>query len=215
MPKPGVSVVAYYGSKQPDLASLITHVQDSIGEALGDHFLRRDLDEVHATIIGFENAGLGSRISDVVQYLRVRFDQGLIIQFGGFADVEYPLSSRGSHLYLRSFTIAGSDVMLMGWPVIGDGAPSRDLDEIRRQCTSRGFIHKYYSVKFPADPDCYLSLGWLQGTPSDTKIAECEHKVREHMSGNGVLVPLATKDISIITYEDRSLARASSAIYSL
>jgi hypothetical protein len=210
--RPGASVVAWYGDKDPGLEHLIRQAQARATTALAGRFRPRAPGEVHATIIGLEQGGHGARLSEVLQYLRARFDQGMTIQFGGFADIDYDVSSRGLRLCERSFTISGRDVMLIGWPV-EQGRPSAALDAVRRRCGELGFRHKHYSPAFPHDPDCYLSLGWLDQAAGTGTAAACERQLKRYLSRNEVQVPLASKDISIVVYQDRALTRASSAIY--
>lgn len=209
------SVVAYYGEKHTELKDLISDAQEHVGRALAGHFCPRDPYEVHATIIGLENPKPGARMGDLLQYLRDEFDQAMTIQFGGFAARgSDSLRSRGLPLYQRSFTISGGDVMLMGWPV-QDGDATTALDAVRRQCDGLGFTHKWYSDAYPVDPDCYLSLGRLVATVGEEAVEACEQHLREFLSGDGIQVPLAREDVSIVLYEDRSLARASSTLYRL
>jgi hypothetical protein len=206
------SVVAYYGEKEIGFAERISEVQKLVGNSLKSRFLPRDLYEVHATVIGLESVMSHARLSDLLRYLTDRFSSGVTIQFGGFADEDYPMSSRGRRLYERAFTIVGSDVMLIGWPVDDQGAPSSALDLVRRECERLGFTHKYYSDQFPADPDCYMSLGQLDGV---AEVEACEQQVREYLSSKKTQVPLNCADISIVLYEDRRLPRRSSRVYSL
>jgi hypothetical protein len=221
----GASVVAYYGDKrrnQPGLADLITGVQEVVSRTVPGQFHARDLFEVHATIVGLERVRnyRRPRLSDLLLYLRSTFDAGMMIQFGGFAPTYLGMRSRDLTLYERSFTVSGGDVMLMGWPV-ESGAPSAALDRVRRECGQLGFRHKYYSDDLTVDPDCYLSVGRLDG---GVGVKDCELLVREHLSRlrpasaqvpDGIRVPLSSADISIVFYEDRNLARASSVVYPL
>jgi hypothetical protein len=221
----GASVVAYYGEKrrdQPELADLITGVQEVLTRTVAGQFHARDLFEVHATIVGLEGVKnyRRPRLSDLLLYLRGAFDAGMTIQFGGFSPTYIGMRSRELTLYERSFTVSGGDVMLMGWPV-ESGAPSAALDTVRRQCEQLGFEHKYYSDDLAVDPDCYLSIGRLD---DGARVKDLELLVREHLSQlrsasaqvpDGIRVPLRSADISIVLYEDRRLARASSAVYSL
>ena len=219
----GASVVAYYGEKRrnhPELADLITGVQEVVSRAAAGQFHARDLFEVHATIVGLEGVQNYRRphLSDLLFYLRSTFDAGMTIQFGGFAPAYRGMRSRDRTLYERSFTVSGGDVMLMGWPV-ESGAPSPALDTVRRQCEQLGFVHKYYSDDLAVDADCYLSVGRLD---DGARVKDCELLVREYLSRlrsagaqvpDGIRVPLSSADISIVLYEDRNLARASSAVY--
>jgi len=221
----GASVVAYYGEKrrnQPELADLITGVQEVVSRAVAGQFHARDLFEVHARIVGLDRVKnyRRPRLSDLLFYLRSTFDAGMTIQFGGFAPAYLGMRSRDLSLYERSFTVSGGDVMLMGWPV-ESGAPSTALDTVRRQCEQLGFAHKYYSGDLAEDPDCYLSVGRLD---DGARVEDCELLVREYLSRlrsagaqapDGIRVSLSSADISIVVYEDRRLARASSAVYSL
>jgi hypothetical protein len=55
-PVVALTVVAFYGPKPDALSALIGAVQHALGTALGAAFRPRPMDDVHATIVGLEDA---------------------------------------------------------------------------------------------------------------------------------------------------------------
>jgi hypothetical protein len=52
----GLTVVAFYGPKPDALGALLASVQQAFAGALGAAFRPRPVDDVHATVIGLEDA---------------------------------------------------------------------------------------------------------------------------------------------------------------
>jgi hypothetical protein len=219
--KHNVSLVAYYGEKDSELARQITTIQAIASEMLSSDFHPRPLKTVHATIIGLESVSDASveRVATLLNYIKRAFGAGITLQFGGFDDRDYPISSRGRRLYSRAFEISGRDAIMIGWPVVRNGQeirPTAFLEEVRRECGWRGFRHKYHNDPLAKDADCYMSVGeFNMAHTNEAPVQECEQKVRDFLCMHCVRVPLKLEDLSLVLYRDRSLPANSTETYSI
>lgn len=215
------TLIAYYRSKDEVLMKLIRTIQGQVRLALGPDFDSRNPDQVHATIIGLETftgcAGeCMDRLADLRGYFAKAFSGDMTIQFGGFAPGAHPGFSRGRSPYERTFTVAGADIMVLGWPV-NDGEPSKTLDALRRECGRLGFRHKYFERAEDTDPDCYMSLGTIRAEAASDphQLERCAGEVRKFLSRQQVQVPLRYRDICLAWYGNRGLPKATTRTYLL
>jgi len=192
------TVVAWYDTLPDDLALLVGQVQASAGRLLGDAFTARDPAQVHATVIGVERAAAPFDLSPLAAHLRAALSPPWTIRFGGFPAGDRRLLSRGLSLHDRTFGVYGDKVVLVGWPVVA-GAPQRTLADARLSCADLGVTHRYGD-----DPDVYLVVGEAAGVPTERVAA-----VRRELALGGVDVTLSFDDLSLVTYDDPALPRAS------
>jgi hypothetical protein len=195
------TVVAWYEELPDGLARLVARVQAAAAGALGVAFTARDPAQVHATLVGLERAPRPFDPRALAAHLRAVLARPLTIQFGGFAGADQRLLSRGRPLYERGFSARDGRVVLMGWPVDGDG-PCSALAWVRLDCEAFGVTHRY-----GLDPDVYLVVGDLTCADGAEPL---EAAVRAELAGAAVPVPLAADDLCLVTYDDPALPRASS-----
>jgi hypothetical protein len=130
-----MTVVALYGDKSSDFATLITRCQELGRGVLGAGFRPYDPSQIHATIFGLErkiglpfyNANfsryrgrdLVMNLEGILDYLRRCGLFPLEVQVGGYGKRDYPFISRQASPYERSFSVQGDKVVVMGWPIRG------------------------------------------------------------------------------------------------
>lgn len=137
------ALVAIYGDKPVELASLISNCQSYISNMIGTAFHPYDMQQVHATIAGIGqakpsasfNAGFyghyGKQVEmdfdGLINYLH---NSGILpfqVQIGGFQKREYPFISRGMQPYERSFSFEGGIAFIVGWPLRGTPNTNKSL----------------------------------------------------------------------------------------
>ena len=244
-----VTLIALYGDKQDDFATAITRCQQIAAQAVGSAFTPYDLCQIHATIIGFErhiaspvfNANFAKhRGRDVVMefdgYLTYLRGCGLFpfeVQLGGFANRDYPFTSRGTLPYDRSFSIQGDKVVVMGWPLRGEpfkappdtpAACSREariypatLDAIRLAAQRYGILHGYHRLLTDVDNDLFFRIGLIDPKAlTAATTSTLEGQVRQFLSSQPPLViEIRIEDICIAAYEDDRLPLVSTQTWSL
>ena len=193
------TVVAWYETLPDELALLVERVQVGAGQLLGDTFTPREPTQVHATLIGLESAAAPYDPAPLAAHLREALSPPWTIRFGGFTPSDRRWRSRGLPLHERMVGVYGSKVVLIGWPVVDD-APQRILAELRLRCAEFGVTHSYGD-----DPDVYLVLGEVTGGPT----AHVVSVIRHELEATPVFVPLSVADLSLVTYDDTTLPRAS------
>jgi hypothetical protein len=199
-----LTVVAFYGPKPDPLGALIGAVQDALAAQVGSLFRPRPPDDVHATMLGLEDAP-GSA-GEVGAFLAGELRAAPIdLQFGGFPAQETALRSRGRSLHERSVVLDGGRAVVIGWPV-ERGRPTARLGELRRDCARFGVVHKYHQGTSALDPDAYLVVGELADVPP-VDVAEA---VRAAVLDRPTTVRLTADDLSLVRYADPALPRASS-----
>jgi hypothetical protein len=196
------TIVAWYDTLPDGLAQVVDRVQAAAGRLLGDAFTARDPKQVHATLVGLERATAPFDPARLAAHLRAALTPPLTIRFGGFAPDDRRYLSRGLPLYERGFGVYGSKAVLVGWPVVGD-APTRVLAELRRDCCRFGVAHFYGDD----DPDVYMVLGEV----ADVPVEHAVQAVRRDLAATAVEVPLSADDLSVVTYVDTALPRASTS----
>jgi len=197
-----LTVVAFYGSKPEPLGALIDTVQRAFGAVLGDAFRPRPVDDVHATILGLEDAP--DRADDVAAFLAAELRAAPVdLRFGGFPVGDTSFLSRGRPLHERSVGLDGGRAVLLGWP-FERGRPTARLGELRRDCARFGVIHKYHRGTTALDPDAYLVVGAVDGPRPGA--AEAVRMAIERPTS----VRLGAADLSLVRYVDPALPRESS-----
>lgn len=195
------TVVAWYDTLPDGLARLVDRVQAAADRLLGDSFTARDPEQVHATVIGLELGAAPFDTAPLAAHLRAALSPPWTVRFGGFAPDDRRHLSRGLPLHDRGFGVYGTKAVLVGWPVVGD-TPTRALAELRLGCAAVGATHRYGD-----DPDVYMVIGDVAGVPapSDAPAVCCE------LATEAVHVPLSAADLSLVTYVDTALPRASTS----
>jgi hypothetical protein len=232
-----LGIVAFYGEKPPVLAHLIEACQQQLRRALGAAFQPYELAQIHATMLGLEQAEDGldinrnfaqvhneRRVMDVaglLAFLRTTDALPIIVQLAGFADRPYPFTSRGRTPFARSCTIQGDRVVLMGWPnhsqAKGSAAYPPTLSDLRRAGEQFNVLHKYHTKPGDADNDFYLRLGLLDtAATSAGLIASASADLRNFLR---VLQPthlsVGVNQLALVAYHDERLPPASTRSWSL
>jgi hypothetical protein len=225
-----LTIVAYYDRKPSELTSLILQLQDMVFERLDGNLRRRNIDEVHATIIQVsgplsecpERPSVWQSFAPLAGELKRRLRaMPLTIRFGGYDPLDHRAMSRGRSLYERSLTVEGrGDLVLIGWPADErDGAPiSPALDQMRRGLQTFGVRHKYHDTSSAVDADLHLVIGHLispRAQNIDPQIENTMIVAREFMRRTPITVPLTDRHLQVIRYIDGALPRESSIAMSL
>lgn len=230
----GLTLVAYYGDKLSSLADLIRNAQDVVGDVLGSAFAIRDLEQVHATILGLVDPELPSRTwdesrekipwndghRDLPGFLRYVRDflqsRSVEMQFGGFsASVDYGLTSRGRPLFERSAFVSCEKMVICGWPREQEKL-SLALDELRATAQKYGFRHKYHSSPKDVDPDAYMVIGDISLDAVSTERLEiAEARVRQVLVDSPIHLPLTTRQLGLVAYADNRLPYPESPFFPL
>jgi hypothetical protein len=195
------TVVAWYDTLPDSLALLVDRVQAAANRLLGDAFTARAPEQVHATLIGLEQAVAPFDSRPLAAHLHAALSPPWTIRFGGFAPDDRRYLSRDLPLHDRGFGAYGTKAVLVGWPVVGD-TPTRALAELRLSCADLGIIHRYGD-----DPDVYMVIGDVIGIPA----AEAVQGVCRELASVPLNVPLSADDLSLVTYVDTALPRASTS----
>jgi hypothetical protein len=215
----GATVVGFYGEKPAALTGWLMALQDRILQEMPG-FTSRKIDEVHVTVIGLEYAVRAVSAADVLnlaRYLTGCFKDGIELQFGGYEPGKGTFTSRGQDLYTRSFSLAGGQCVLIGWPATSSDK-SQDLRNslatVRRGAERFGFRHRYHRVSDDRDPDCYMVVGdydeeyarRYHAAPYATEAA-----IRNYLAVNPLSVSLRAEDLSVVRYQSPTLESASSS----
>jgi hypothetical protein len=195
------TVVAWYDRLPGDLDRLVARIHGSAVAALGGAFAPRDPAQVHATVIGLERAASPFDPGPLAAHLHAALARPLTVRFG-FAPSEVRLRSRERTPYERSFAAGSGLAVLVGWPVV-DGVPDTRLADVRDGCAALGVTHRY-----GRDPDVHLVVGDVAEAPP-ARVAALEATVRRALADRPVRVPLSIDDLSLVTYADPALPRAS------
>jgi len=243
-----VTLVSIYGEKDTELTTLITRCQELVIQAIGSAFTPYDPQQIHATIIGLEryrssayNANFlkyrGREVemdfAGFLTYLRSSHEIPFKFQLGGFADRDYPFTSRMSGPYERSFSMQDEKVVLMGWPIDGNLSPVRSassdggvldargypatLDIIRRAAQAFGILHRYHCAVTDVDNDLYFRIGVIEAKAvSAATKSGLEVQGRKLMSMQPpVVTEVGLENIYIAAYEDDRLPIFSTRTWSL
>jgi hypothetical protein len=195
------TIVAWYDALPDDLAVLVDRAQTTAGRLLGDAFTARRPEQVHATLVGLELAHAPFDPVPLAAHLRALLSPPWTIRFGGFPPDDRRYRSRDLPLYDRAFGVYGTKAVLIGWPLV-DGAPTRVLAELRLSCADFGVVHRYGD-----DPDVYMVIGEVADVPAEHAV----RAVRDELAATALHVPLSADDLSLVTYADTALPRASTS----
>lgn len=257
-----VTLVALYGEKKKEVADLVALCQKVIAEALRTcskpgAFKPYELAQVHATIVGLERYA-GSRhdnlnyeakrqrkvpmnVDGYFNYLRQCGHIPFEVQIGGFAERDYPFTSRDTTPFKRSFSVQeGKDrekdserVVVMGWPVRGkplDTEPGSSatwaqearlypttLDAIRHAAQGFGILHGYHKAPTDVDNDLFFRIGLIEPkalTPPARSYLE--YKIRRLLGAQPpLIIDIGPDDIFVASYVDDTLPPDSTKTWPL
>jgi hypothetical protein len=243
-----VTLISLYGDKNEDFSAAIKKWQQVVAEGVGSAFTPYDVRQIHATIIGLErvrapayNANFSThRKRDVAMnfdgllaYVRGCGHVPFEVQLGGFAQRDYPFTSRENTPYERSLSVQGDKVVVIGWPVRGEPfskhpATPADaireartypltLDIIRHAMQGFGVLHGYHRTLTDIDNDLFFRIGLIDlkaTTPAMT--GDLEIRARRLLSTQRALVlEIRLEDIYIAAYDDDRLPVGSTQLWSL
>jgi hypothetical protein len=230
---PNLSMVAFYGKKTPELASLIQEIQSCITSIVGDKFQSYRLEQVHATLLGLEgrkdDRGIINKwflqhrkeiryidFSNLLDYLRFSGRLPIVVRIGGYdLAVDYGFLSRDRHPHDRSFNIQGNIAVFMGWSCRGDRFPI-DLDRLRLEGQNFNILHKYYQSLDSVDNDLYMRLGMFQNELFDREIDSIEQQVKNYLRSRIPLyLSVDIDSISFTYYQDEFLTPETTRIIPL
>ena len=238
----GVTLVAYYGDRKPDallqvIHSINGHLITGLRDVPGLYRPYSDT-QIHATICGME----GTRLADgqiVLDNMNQRSDTGsangtldiegfldffasaswpLVIQLGGYQEVDSNPYDRVRRPWIRSFEFRGDGLtVLMGWTIAGESqlfAPL--LLGLRKYFEAFGLVHKYHIDPRGQDNDLFLVIGsldyeaWKSKSEKEKaeitiRLLDLQRSVRTSMAGRRVRSPLAREDISVVKYRRTTL----------
>jgi len=222
-----VTLVTHYGEKPDDLAALILNCQELLSLRLASSFRPYQLEQVHGTIIGLEghqqsgrllNRNSGEQVDPkaLLRFLRKQFPS-IDIRIGGFNDwANYAFQSRGTHPYLRSFSIQGKIAVAMGWPVQGDAFPN-SMDDLRwKFCRDLGLRHKWHNTEDAVDNDLFFVLGRVEESIRADRLHHAMTEVRAFLSSlDGLFVRIEKDTLRVVAYMDEQLPLETSSVYSV
>lgn len=239
-----VTLVALYGRKSAVLERYLRAFQDLVADRLGSRFRRYDIEQIHATIVGLEriettNSSCANRnlnrysgqasemdFDGLLGFLRTGI-RPMRVQLGGFANADYSFTSRDQRPYTRSFSIQGSNVVAMGWPIESADSvtltSSRDiypmvLDGLRRDVNEFNVLHSYHRDSGDIDNDFYLRIGLIdepEALGHEVK-RDLSHRLREWLSRREpVVIDVGPADMAIACYESEELPVSTTRAYSL
>jgi hypothetical protein len=217
-----LTLVAHYGGKPPALAALAAAPQQAVADVLGDRFDPYEPAQVHATIVGLERdpeppgANLNyrryhdrQRVMDLegwIDHLKRTHLLPFDVQIGGFARDARPFESRGQTPFTRSFVVAGTVPLAIGWPVTGGERYPGTLDRLRRHAEQYNILHAYHRQPGDVDNDFYFRLGSLTAFLEPREQDELEDSVRELLASSGpTRVPVRLRDLHLVAYDDETL----------
>lgn len=240
--KDGVTLVAFYGDRKPDallqvIHSINGHFLTGLGDVPGLYRPYSDT-QIHGTLCGME----GTRRLDgqiVLDNMNQRSDTGpesgtfdieevldffasaswpLVIQLGGYQEVDSNPYDRVRRPWIRSFELRGDGLaVLMGWTIAGKSqlfAPL--LLGLRKYFEAFGLVHKYHIDPRGQDNDLFLVIGslgyeaWKSKSEQEkaeitVRLLDLQRSVRTSMAGRRVRIPLAREDISVVKYKQTTL----------
>jgi hypothetical protein len=217
-----VTLVAFYGDKPPELAQLITYLQDTLASSLGAAFRPYQLEQVHGTLVGLEGNRTGSTIQNVnsglpvdasrlLSFLRSDFPS-ITVRVGGYPrHQEFPFTSRGMHPYLRSFSVQDEIALAMGWPV--DSGAVNSLDHLRwRFASELNVRHKWHKQEGDCDNDFFFVIGRVdRRLLNTTRLQGVAEHVRVSLAGlDGVLATIGPATLRLVAYLDPQLPTETS-----
>ena len=218
-----ISAVAFYGPKAGRLREFLTGVQAQIAEHVGASFRPYTLDQVHATLIALngvrvdgtivneyllEHAGVRREMDlpRIMDILARRFAVPLRVRIGGFRPGQAaPFTSRGQHLAERTFSVQGEAFVLVGWPADSLAGVGMALDELRREMTAAGALHRYHTRPADVDNDLHLVVGHHAGAPAGA-LARATAAVRDKLAADPADLAIGLSDVKIVAADSHTLA---------
>jgi hypothetical protein len=210
-----LSLVAFYGAKEPLLAGLLDHCRSTVAESsLGEVFQPYGAKQIHATITGMESLP-GER----------RFNRNLWRKRGVEAPMDFskltkvlsnrlPMSIRQGRMpYERTFQVhqASGKVTLVGWPHVGGDFEPRRLERLRQDLAETCNIeHKY-----DGDNDLYLVLGTVESSAVAGGTPPVETTLRDYLRRHPLDIGLELAEVLIVRYEEETLDPASTVAYAV
>jgi hypothetical protein len=228
-PVRSASLVAWYGREDAALAALREGLGNALLAALGDGFVPRPPRTLHTTVIGLDDAapvplgGEERRLREaaardpagLAAAVRAGLRDPLVVQVGGFPDADLPVSSRGQRLHHRSLVhdAGRGQVVLVGWPVTGDGTPTLRLDRLRHDLEGHGVRHRYADGEDWQDPDAHLVLGETRGDVRDVEPALAD--LRTRLAARPTRLVVRATDVRVVVYDDPRLPLDTTAVLPL
>lgn len=234
----GVSLVAFYGNKPPELIDLIQILQEYLANhnLIQNKFIPYQLEQVHGTIIGceglFTTSGIISKwfyerrqeirsidFVSLVDYLQRQIDFPLTIRFGGYnRSYDYNFLSRTQHPYVRSGQLQSTDSqtipVLIGWS--WDNGISLAIDSLRRNMQQFNLLHKYHATSDAVDNDFYLRLGTINGKLTAAQIDAIATDIRNLLEARSALyVSIKQENIAFAQYQDLLLTPETTEVISI
>ena len=218
-----ISAVAWYGPKTGRLREVLTGVQALIAEHVGADFRPYTLEQVHATLIALNGVREGGTIVNeyllehagvrremdlprVMDILARRFATPLRVRIGGFRpELAVPFTSQGQHLAERAFSTQGEAFVLVGWPADSLAGVGMALDELRREMTAAGALHRYHTRPADVDNDLHLVVGHHAGAPAGA-LARATAAVRDKLAADPADLAIGLSDVKIVAADSHTLA---------
>jgi hypothetical protein len=188
----------------------------------------------NANFSRYQGRDLVMNLEGILDYLRRCPHFPLEVQVGGYGKRDYPFVSRQARPYQRSFSIQGDKVVVMGWPIRGKpfqqppGTPSAraqeaklyplTLDVLRHSAQAYGVLHAYHRELTDVDNDLFFRIGLLVGQPSLAEGARdtLEAEVCQFLSIQPPLIlEISLEQVSVAIYEEDTLPRSSTRVWSL
>lgn len=216
--------VAFYGEKAGPLAAVLELVQAQASRLLGSDFSPYRLAQIHATMVGLEEAR--SRAGEVVNanYLSLRGEARAMdlprlvehlrttpllpftVRFGGFDEgAAFPFVSRAEHPFARSVSIQDMRLVVMGWPCSGGAYPTT-LARLRRDVEAFGVLHKYHAAPEDVDNDLFMVVGRVRRAEGDdARLRVVVEGLREELARFTRRVVVDVSSLSVVSYVDPAL----------
>jgi hypothetical protein len=244
-PVPGrfISAVALYGPKSGLVRELLAGVQAMIAGHIGDRFRPYSLDQIHATLIALnavpdprtgtivneyflthQDRAVEMDLPRVMDILTTRFTAPLPVRIGGHQRHRpIPFTSRGQHLFDRTFSVQDNAFVLVGWPVVsltatagagagagaGGAGQARPVDELRRELNGAGLLHRYHVHDTDIDNDLHLVVGHQAGAGAGAGARAVERAVeavRSKLAAEPVDFAIGLDDVKIVAADSHTLA---------
>jgi hypothetical protein len=225
------TLVAFYGQKRGPLRHRLRAWQDRLARAvrqIGAETVFRPypLAQVHATVLGLERLQQSAlynrnmldfrgelramRLPELFGFILESGHLPFDVQFGGFADRDYPFRSRGERPFHRSFSIQGKTAVVIGWPARAarhgrSSAPDWPLvlDDLRRGAQEFNVLHRWHREPSDVDNDLYLRLGFLDGELANSQRELVEQEMRRALSGSPpAILRIGPSDLAVVAYPD-------------
>ncbi len=207
-----VSLVALYGPKPPEMATIIAAIQHRLHNIFKSNFQPYTMEQIHATIVSLERVAESNMINLCMAQYRQQQQQepmdfaGLLhflcagdwfpfnVQIGGFQNCDYSFTSRGKRPYERSFSMFKDRAIAIGFPLRFPSLPLAHaqhqhtpycsvLARIRKGVEAFHIVHKYHANPDERDNDFYFRVGLIQdATVSALAQQEAEKSIRTYLS---------------------------------